>query len=212
LPERHYLSSIKRFLQISFVVISLSLSAQEKPPRVKEKYDRKEEMIYDNKRYQIHNNYLTVGGGVLSSSIRAQSQNNLGLDFQFHIRRQHFQAGGMISGESFGSNNHSQAHIGYGYRQEKRFTNLAAFAGLSYGSGVEGQYPNPAVFYTSYGGYACIQFIYKFAFDIGLGLEGFADFSYKQNIYGFKVIAFFSGAYRGKKANYNPHVKSERPK
>lgn len=149
---------------------------------------------------------------MLNSSIRNQSQNNLGIDFQFHIRRQHFQSGVMMSGPAFGSNNNVQAHVGYGYRRERSKNNLAAFIGPSYHWGVEGAVGTPEVFYNTFGAYGSVQFVTKFLYDIGLGVEGFADISQKQTMFGFRVIAFFSGAYRGPKRNYNPNVRSENPR
>jgi hypothetical protein len=70
---------------------------------------------------------------------------------------------------------------------------------------------NP-VFYEGVSFYACGQAVVKFAYDIGIGAELFVEFSKKQNMMGLKFIAFFSGAYRGPKRNFNPNVRSENPK
>lgn len=188
-----------------------SVMAQEAPKK-KPPYDRKEEIIHNGKRYRIHNNYLTLGGGFLNASNRGESQKTLGIDFQFHIRRQHFQTGVMMSGPDFGDNNHVQGHVGYGYRREGRYSNLAAFAGANYFTGVEGVAGSPPVFYQGAGGYACIQAVSKFTYDIGLGIELFVDVSKRQNMFGFRIIAFFSGSYRGPKRNFNPNVRSENPR
>jgi hypothetical protein len=179
-----------------------------KPP-----YFRKEEILADGKRYRKYNNYLTAGPGYLSSSIRKTVQKAVGIDFQFHIRREHFQIGVLMSGEEFLSNNNIQLKLGYGYRREKRASNLAAFIGPTYFTGVEG---TPGVtaasFYNGFGAYACLQAIAKFTYDIGFGLEAFAEISYKQSMAGIKAVFFFSGAYRGLKRNYNPNVRSENPR
>ncbi len=178
-------------------------------------YDRKEEIINNGKRYRIHNNYLTFGGGFLSSSIRTQSQKALGIDFQFHIRRQHFQAGFMMSGHEFRANNNIQGHVGYGYRKETKKYNIAAFAGPDFYTGVlaiEDTAGIQAFLYRGVGAYFCLQGVAKLAYDFGFGAEIFGDFSGQQNIFGFKLIAYFSGAYRGPKKNYNPHVRSENPR
>lgn len=173
-------------------------------------YFRKEEIIADGKRYRKHNNYLTAGPGYMTSSIRKTVQKAVGIDFQFHIRREHFQAGVLMSGEEFLSNNNIQLHLGYGYRREKTSSNLAAFVGPTYFSGVEG---TPGVtaasFYSGFGAYACVQAITKFTYDIGFGLEAFGEISRKQKMAGIKAVFFFSGAYRGLKRNYNPNVRSE---
>ena len=176
----------------------------EKPP-----YNRKEEILHYGKRYRIHNNYLTLGGGFASSSIRSRGQKVVGADFQFHIRRQHFQMGLMMSGDQFLSNNHVQGHLGWGLRKETRTANFAGFFGPAYNYGVVGVAGAPERFYRGLGAYASLQFVTKLAYDIGLGLEVFDELSGNQNIFGFKIIAFFSGAYRGVKKNYNPNVRSE---
>lgn len=175
-------------------------------------YYRKEEIIYDDKRYRIHNNYLTLGGGFLGSTIRGDVQKNIGIDFQFHIRRQQFQAGVMMSGDAFRSNNNVQMHLGYGYRKETITTNVAAYFGATYYTGVvasKDSIPVP-IFYDGFGAYACIQGIYKISYDFGVGAELFGELNVHQNILGIRFIAFFSGAYRGAKRNYNPNVRPHR--
>lgn len=181
----------------------------------KPKYFRKEEIIYYGKRYRVHNNYLTFGPGILRSNIRSNAQKMIGIDFNFHIRMQHFQAGVLMSGEDFGSNNNVQAHLGYGKRWETKSTNFAFFAGPSYLTGVVA-YNDPVLgtipeIYTNVGIYGSVQAVTKFAFDFGIGAELFAEYSTKQTMAGIKLIAFFSGAYVGPKRNYNPNVRSEKP-
>lgn len=193
----------------------LGLLAQEKPYIKPEKseYDRKEEIIYDGKRYRIHNSYLNVGAGLMQSSIRTGIQRILGIDFHFPIRRSHFQVGVMMSGESFGSNNNIQGHICYGLRKETEKSNLAIFAGPSYHTGVVGDVASGLpIFYQNFGIYGGAQAVRKISYDIGLGVELFGDISNRQRIVGLKAIVFFSGAYRGLKKNFNPHVRSENPK
>ncbi|WP_317899265.1 hypothetical protein [Aurantibacillus circumpalustris] len=185
----------------------LPFKKRERPP-----FDRKEEIIYDGKRYRIHNTYLTVGGGFLQSTIRSKLQKNLGLDFHFPIRNHHFQVGVFMSGEEFASNNNIQGHICYGIRREKNKSNFAAYVGPSYATGVEGNVNsgNPK-FYDAFGAYISIQAVMKFTYDIGFGAELFSELGKKQNIIGLKLIAFFSGSYRGPKRNYNPNVRAENP-
>ncbi len=200
-------------LFILLCTVFLGMIAQENQPAKKEqpKYDRKEEIIYDGKRYRIHNSYLTIGGGFLQASIRPNLQKMLGIDYQLPIRKTHFQLGIMMSGDEFASNNNVQGHVCYGIRQEKNRSNLAFFFGPSYSTGVEGDATGSPKFYQGFGGYVSIQAVTKFTYDIGFGAELFGDISAKQNIIGLKFIAFFSGAYRGAKKNFNPHVRSENP-
>jgi len=177
-----------------------------KPP-----YNRKEEIIHNAKRYRVYNNYLTLGGGFFYSNIRSDLQQAICIDYQFHIRRQQFQIGVMMSGDEFRSNNNIQAHVGYGYRQEKRKSNLAVFGGLTYYNGVVGSkdsIPIP-ILYDGFGGYLSFQAIRKLTYDLGVGLEFMAEVTPQQNMLGIKFIAFFSGAYRGSARNYNPNVRKK---
>ena len=181
-------------------------------------YSRKEEIIYDGKRYRIHNNYVTLGGGPGYSSIRSDLQQVAGVDFQFHIRREYFQAGVVLSGFQFFANNHIQLHAGYGKRKETSRYNLACFGGPSFYQGVEGAVGQPEVFYGGAGLYVSAQAVRKLTYDVGAGLEVFADLGFRlggwgreQILYGAKLVVFFSGSYRGPKRNYNPNVRSENP-
>jgi hypothetical protein len=117
-----------------------------------------------------------------------------------------------MSGINFGDNNHVSAHVGYGYRREGNTYLIGGYIGPSYSYGVEGNVGTVATFYNSYGVYAAAHIISKFIFDMGVGAEVFADISTKQSIFGVKLVAFFSGAYKGLKRNYNPNVRAENPK
>lgn len=117
-----------------------------------------------------------------------------------------------MSGEELLSNNNVQFHACYGIREEKNRSNVSIYGGPSIFTGVEG---TPGVtsptYYEGVGAYFCFQAIVKLKYDIGLGVDVFAELSQKQKLGGIKFIFFFSGAYRGLKGNYNPHVKSENP-
>lgn len=197
----------------------ISLAAQENkdslPARKqKEEYFRKEEILHAGKRYRRYNNYLTFGAGYLGSTLRSDMQKNIGADFHFHIQKQYFQAGVVMSGIDFLSNNNVQAHFGYGYRQERSNYNLAAYGGISYYTGVIGILDTAGFSvpyeYEGMGVYGCVQYITKLTYDIGIGAELFGEYSRHQAIGGIRIILFFSGAYRGPKQNYNPNVRSER--
>lgn len=103
--------------------------------------------------------------------------------------------------------------MGYGYRKESARYNVAFFGGPTFFYGVVGV-PDTAntfkpEFYQGVGVYAAAQAATKLVYDIGIGAELFAELNYKQNVVGIKLFLFFSGAYKGVKKNYNPHVRSE---
>lgn len=226
---------IKKVLFIIVLVSSFQCFSQKEKPKERPTYYRKEEILYAGKRYRLWNNYITAGGGIMGSSIRSKEQKNIGINYHFHIQRHYFQAGVMMSGEDFLSNNQVQGHLGYGLRKETTKLNMAAFGGLTYFNGVIGRtdttgnpYPE---YYSGAGVYVSGQIITKLSYDIGIGLEVFAEFNKYQQVpinyrwyegapvfkksgdiqtnAGFRVILYFSGAYRGLKKNYNPHVRSE---
>lgn len=185
--------------------------AQEKPPVTQPKYDRREEIIYDGNRYRIHNHYLTFGPGFLHSTIRTDLQKMLAIDYQFPIRGSDFQVGAMMSGPDFTVDNNIQFHMCYGFRSEKKTKNIAFYIGPSYATGVVTDASGLPKIYDAFGIYMSLQAVVKFTYDIGLGAELFGEVNNTQSILGLKLVAFFSGAYRGPKKNFNSHVRSENP-
>jgi len=124
--------------------------------------------------------------------------------------------GGQMSGYEFLGNSNSQVHIGYGLRREKNTRNFSVFTGLTYFTGVL-SVPDSILgfipaYYQGMGIYASGQVIFKFKYDIGVGVEVFGEYSVTQQILGLKFIMFFSSAYKGPKKNFNPNVRSENKK
>lgn len=180
------------------------------------KYDRKEEIIDNQKRYAIHNNYLMLGGGLSGSNIRKQEQVTVGIDFIFHIRKQHFQLGVLMSGDKFQNNNNLSGHFGYVYRIEDYKKNIAFGGGFAQNKGKIPSYINtdgdtiPDFYYRNPGIYLTAAYFKKLTYDIGIGAEFIAEFNQSQVFVGAKAVLFFSGAYRGKAKIFNRHVKSHK--
>ncbi len=197
------------FLFLFFIGIQ-SFQGQEKDSSSSKRrpFNRKEEILFENNRYRIHNNYLTLGAGFVESTLRENTQLTVAVDYQFRIRYQKFQVGGMMSGDELFSNNYLQAHAGYGWRKENNKTNFATFIGPTYFSGVAGKSGQEPDLFTGFGVYASIQAVLKIKYDIGIGVELFGEVNYKQNYFGIKFIAFFSGSYRGVKKRVNPNVRT----
>lgn len=177
------------------------------------KYNRKDEILYNEKRYAMHNNYLTFGGGICGSNLRDAEQRVLGADFTFHIMRQHFQIGFLMSGDAFLNNNNLSGHFGYCYRIEDERRNIAFTGGISQNKGQIPSYIDfngdtiPAFFYRNTGIYLSASYVKKLTFDIGIGVEAFTELNQTQQMYGLKAILFFSGSYRGKSKMFNRYVK-----
>jgi len=156
--------------------------------------------VINNKKMKFYNSWLTAGAGVQQNlSYKRKLGFTGGLDFQTHIKAQYFQIGANISGEHFGFYNNYQFHVGYGKRYEDKDFHTSAFVGLSYSTGYgkvdsTGTYIRP---YNQVGLYVQGELIKKIAYDVGLGVSLFGDFNREQSIVGLRLIAYFSGAYKG---------------
>ena len=172
----------------------------------KDTFERKKEIVIQNKRYRIYNNYLSAGVGQCYNSGWKEFDLCSSFDFNFHARKNYFQIGGNLVGPALWNNNCIQLHAGWGYRIERSNYLLAAYGGVSFSDGYYLQTTNTDTFKIrlgSVGVYAAVQCFYKLKFDYGLGVSTFFDVNQKQTLVGLKVELFFSGAYRGfKKINY----------
>lgn len=198
-----------------FVIFITLCSFNSFSQRDTSKYDRLEEIIDDNKRYAIHNNYLQVGAGFGGSTIRKKEQSTIGIDFIFHIKRQHFQVGFIMSGDEFLSNNNLSGHFGYCYRLENEKRNIAFTIGIAQNKGaiaahIDGLDTIAELQYRNTGAYISASYIKKLTYDIGIGVELIGEFNQTQQFFGVKGVLYFSGAYRGKAKIYNRHVKTRR--
>lgn len=184
----------------------------------KQPFDRKAEIVLQNKRFRIYNNYVTFGLGVCYNSGWNRSQQATQLDYNFHVKRNRFQAGFLLAGPGFRDNNLVQLHVGMGYRFERCNYHWAVYGGVSYSQGyrlLTGYLQNPDTIYKSefhaIGGYANIACYYKLKFDYGIGASAFIDANSKQYLVGIKVELFLSGAFKGlKKINYAKEEAKER--
>ena len=172
----------------------------------KEDYNKKKEIKVDGKKYRIYSNYLTLGAGKAYNSAWDDILFNPALDFNFHLQKSRFQAGGLLQGRTYGDNQLIHFHLCYGYRKESYKYFWAIYGGLSYmtghtpirSKGIGGKdsvliYPTV----SSNGIYAAAQFFYKVKFDYGIGLTIFGDANKYQSMVGARIELFFSGAYRG---------------
>ncbi len=163
-------------------------------------FDRKTEIVLQNKRYRIYNNYLTAGAGQCFNSGWNAMNLCTAFDFNFHIQKKYFQIGGTLVGPALWNNNCIQLHTGWGYRFERCNYQLAAYGGLSYSTGYFLQQTDTLTYkvkMNTIGAYVALQCFYKLKFDYGIGVSAFFDINAKQTLTGIKLELFFSGAYRG---------------
>lgn len=171
-------------------------------------FNRKEEIAYDGKRYRVHNSWLSFGAGPNYNSKWPKDEKNIGADFSFFIKQHYFRLGGYMSGTDFTSANNYSFHLCYGLRKEKEKYNLAAYIGPSTSYFrrplSDSVNYNLATVYNEIGVHVCLEAIYKVKYDIGFGGQIFCDYNQAQLVYGVRLIAYFSGAYRGIKYGRAP--------
>jgi len=171
-------------------------------------FNIKEEVAFDGKRYRVHNSWLSFGAGPNYNTKWPKDEKNIGADFSFFIKQHYFRLGGFISGTDFTISNNYSIHLCYGLRKETNKYNLSAFVGPS-SSYFRRQLSdstthNLRTVYNELGAHICLEAIYKIKYDIGLGGQIFCDYNRVQMIYGVRLIAYFSGAYRGIKYGRAP--------
>lgn len=163
------------------------------------------EFVVDNKRFRYYSKWFTIGGGVQQNLTYERSLGFAGgADLNFHIKRNYFQTGLEITGETFYSYSNYQLHLGYGWRFEDKDINFATFIGPSFSTGwakvqINDTLSNYSRPYNEFGLYAEAEIVKKIAYDVGIGASLFADWNQEQTIIGFRGILYFSGSYRGKK-------------
>lgn len=160
--------------------------------------------VVDNKKFQYYNNWLTIGGGGQQNlSYKRELGFAGGLDFNFHIKKNYFQAGILLSGERFGSYNNYQLHLGYGKRFEDKDYHFAASLGVSYSTGNQVTLIDSTKYikrtFNQPGLYIQGEVVKKITYDVGMGASLFIDWNQEQSMIGLRFILYFSGAYTGKK-------------
>lgn len=204
-------------LAFCIIFVGKNLAQKDSASTVQKKdtsvFNRKQEIIYDGKRYRIHNNWLSAGVGVNYNTRWPKDEKNTAVDFSFFVKQHHFRIGGFMSGTDFTAANNYSFHFGYGFRKEGNKYNLSAFIGPSTSNfrrplSDTANY-NLTTVYNAVGGYAVVEAVYKFKYDVGLGGQIFCDYNQVQMVYGARLIVYFSSAYRGIKYGYRAPVKKK---
>lgn len=195
-------SYILFFIACFFATVSVSAQTDSvKTKKSKKQIPLDSTFVINNKRFKYYNNWFTVGGGVQQNLTYKRTLGFYGgADFNFHIKRDYFQAGVIMTGEQFGATDNIQLHFGYGKRFEDKDVHVAAFIGPSFSSGFAKV--GDSVYARSFnepGVYIQGEVVKKITYDVGIGLALFLDYNQEQSIFGGRFILYFSGAYRGKK-------------
>ena len=198
---------------VLFILFANSVFAQTDTTSIIQKKDTvlfnpKKEITYDGKRYRVYNNWLSIGVGQGFNQHwykDEKDEKNAGVDYSFYIKEYYFRIGGFMSGRDFNQFNNYSFHGGIGLRKETEKYNLSMFLGPSTSyfrrplsdSTQFGLQTVLGTVYNRVGAYASLEAIYKFKYDLGLGGQIFCDYNEVQIVYGVRIVAYFSSAYRG---------------
>lgn len=198
------------FFFFVLMIVLPKISSGQDTARYKVQENFKREIVINDKRFRVYNNWFSGGGGVAVNTGIPYVQTVIAVNLNFHVKRYYFRLGGMMSGNNFGQWNNYQLHGGWvPYRKETEKYNLAFVAALSYATGYKFVAP-PDVFntarpYATVGGYAEVQYIHKIYYDAGIGGAFFVNVNDQNAIIGIRADLFLSGAYKGYVKGKEPH-------
>lgn len=160
--------------------------------------------VIDNNKFQYFNNWMTVGGGVQQNLSYKRPLGFVGaVDVNFHVKKNYFQVGALLSGKNFANYNNYEIKVGFVKRFEDKDNHFAFATGLTYSQGFQTiQIDSVTSTYRSYsqpGWYIQGEVVKKITYDVGIGACLFADWNKEQSMMGVRFFMYFSGAYTGKK-------------
>lgn len=178
------------------IVVSGELLAQ---------FTREDTVIVD-KIYRPYSNYLLLSVGKSYNLKQIEMETSGEVGFVFRIVDQFFQAGYHISSDQFFLNRSYQKlndiFVMYGFRKESTKRNMDIFLGISYAYGSTYSLTD-SIGKKWYKGFSVpgirisADYEWKFLYDIGIGLNGYAEWNSYYPIVGLKINVYFSGAFRG---------------
>jgi hypothetical protein len=196
-------------LFLFFVLCCPEISLGQDTATYKLQENFKREIIINNKRFRVYNNWFSGGVGPGWNTAYPRLQFVIGINYNFHVRRHYFRVGGMMTGDNFGLWNNYQVHAGWiPYRKETEKYNLAMLGGISYTTGYN--YIGPPLMYdnnhpyATVGGYAELQYIRKIYYDVGYGGAFFVNANDKGVIFGIRADFYLSGAFKGYVKGHEP--------
>ncbi len=166
----------------------------------------REDTVIDNKIYRPYSNYLLLSAGKSFNIENSEVETSGSVGFVFRIVDQFFQAGYHMSSDQFFLNRSYQKlndiFVMYGFRKETIHRNMDVFFGISYAYGST-YWETDSLNKKWYKGFSTpgirisADYEWKLFYDIGLGLNGYAEWNKYYPIVGLKINVYFSGAFRG---------------
>ncbi|GAB4207207.1 MAG: hypothetical protein Fur0023_17810 [Bacteroidia bacterium] len=180
-------------------------------------------ILYDNKIYKLNAGFFTIGTGLFLSNNISYNMKGISLHFNFHTFKEAYMQVGLIrikDNKSFTFPERKDINVSYFNflfspfvikTENIRFAFIFNPIGITYGGG----YKDETYHYTgiiaqdstntiqnNYFGwhlYSSVQGVYKFKYDLGLGVDVYAEYLNDQTIIaGVKLCFYFSAAFKGK--------------
>lgn len=146
-------------------------------------------------------------GPAFGASRFANKDASVGIDLHFRFKKLNWQAGFMRGGEynnsfytHFYNRDFNEIHVALGLKKGWRKSLIATYAGIG---AIQGFYLDAAGAsdgenFSAVSLYGSAQIIFKPIYDLGFGINAFADVNIRYSVYGIRLVAFLSNAYKGK--------------
>lgn len=179
-------------------------------------------ILYDNKIYRLNAGFFTIGTGYFLSNNITNSLKGIHLNFNFHLFKEvFFQIGLIRLKDNVSMQYPEKKDINVSYfnlhispfvikTENIRFAFVFNPIGIAYGGGYKdetyhykgiiAQDSTNTIQHNFFGlnFYSNMQCIYKFKYDLGLGLGTYAEYSLNNTlIAGLSVNLYFSAAFKG---------------
>lgn len=209
-PSMRKMHRLKVLFLLAFLSVGMSVFAQKKKEErdtstIQRTSTAPDEIVINKLRYRTIINWFTIGPAINVNKF-GSLDGNLGLDYHITTKKGRFYEFGVMRAkqlagffpETYGRL-FNELHAAVGYKSESKKKLYGAFIGPSF-SMVE--YIDPSTYeafsYNMPGIYLNVEYIIKPIYDVGIGVNGFADVNSHYAFGGFRLVFFFSNAYKGR--------------
>lgn len=217
------MSRIKRVILYFFAINHLFLFSQNKLKVDTIFVDSiPKKILYDNKIYKLNAGFFALNGGYYISNNLTTTMKGINFNFNFHILKEWYAQVGLIrlkDEQSFQFPEKKDVSVSYFNllfspfvikTENIHFAFILNPVGVSYGGGYKDEtyhykgiiaQDSTETIQNNYFGlnfYSTVQCIYKFKYDLGIGLGAYAEFSTNNTlIAGLNISLYFSAAFKG---------------
>jgi len=194
---------MNKSLVFTYLLIIICLNSKSQDD---EKYD---DFILKNKIYRPYAGYVLAGFGMGYNYAAIRFERNFFLSYNFRIKNHFFKTGYHNSSDQFFMKRSyellNDIYYLYGYRNDRRSSNIGLYIGPSYAFGstlayvkdYDGRISNWYRRFYRTGIYAVADLTYKPFYDIGIGISAYASINSIYTVAGLQFNLYFSSSYRG---------------